>query len=90
VAVTDFMTAVPDQISRFVPEARELLVLGTDGMGRSDTREALRTFFEVDAGHVVVSVLTGLMHTGAVDVSVVTDAINRYGIDPEATDPYLV
>jgi pyruvate dehydrogenase E1 component len=90
VAVTDFMTAVPDQISRFVPEARELLVLGTDGMGRSDTREALRTFFEVDAGHVVVSVLTGLMHAGAVDVSVVTDAINRYGIDPEATDPYLV
>jgi pyruvate dehydrogenase E1 component len=81
---------VPDQISRFVPEGREMLVLGTDGMGRSDTREALRSFFEVDAGHVVVSVLTGLMHAGAIDAGVVSDAIIRYGINPDAADPFLV
>jgi pyruvate dehydrogenase E1 component len=90
VAVTDFMAAVPDQISRFVPADREMLVLGTDGMGRSDTREALRNFFEVDAGHVVVAVLTGLLHAGAVSADTVADAIGRYGIDPDAVDPYLV
>ena len=60
-AVTDFMKAVPDQISRFVPRDRPFNILGTDGMGRSDTREALRRHFEIDAGHVVVATLTGLV-----------------------------
>jgi pyruvate dehydrogenase E1 component len=89
-AVTDFMKAVPDQINRFVPAGRPFHVLGTDGMGRSDTREALRRFFEIDAGHVVVAVLTGLLDAGEVDASVVDDAIGRYDIDPDAVDPYLV
>jgi pyruvate dehydrogenase E1 component len=89
-AVTDFMKAVPDQIARFVPRDAPFHVLGTDGMGRSDTREALRRFFEIDAGHVVVAVLTGLMEAGEVDASVVEDAIRRYDIDPDAVDPYLV
>ncbi|MEY4174222.1 MAG: pyruvate dehydrogenase component, partial [Actinomycetota bacterium] len=52
VAVTDFMKIVPEQVARFVP-GRTFVPLGTDGMGRSDTREALRRYFEVDAGHVV-------------------------------------
>ncbi len=62
-AVTDFMKAVPDQISRFVPRDRPFNILGTDGMGRSDTREALRRHFEIDAGHVVVATLTGLVRS---------------------------
>jgi pyruvate dehydrogenase E1 component len=89
-AVSDFMKVVPEQVARFVPEGRPFHVLGTDGMGRSDTREALRRFFEIDTGHVVVAVLTGLMEAGEVDASVVEDAIRRYDIDPDAVDPYLV
>ena len=89
-AVSDFMKIVPEQIARFLPEGRPFHVLGTDGMGRSDTREALRRFFEIDAGHVVVTVLTGLMESGQVDASVVEDAIRRYDIDPDAVDPFIV
>jgi len=88
VAVSDFMKSVPDQIARFVP--RLFVPLGTDGMGRSDTREALRRFFEIDAGHVVVAVLAALAAQGSVDAGVVADAIARYGIDPDAADPYIV
>jgi pyruvate dehydrogenase E1 component len=57
-------------------------------MGRSDTREALRRFFEVDTGHVVVAVLDALRADGAVGHDAVEDAIARYGIDPDAPDPY--
>ena len=59
-------------------------------MGRSDTREALRRFFEIDMGNVVVSVLTGLMDAGEVDGAMVADAIKRYDIDVDAADPYIV
>ncbi|MEY4607428.1 MAG: pyruvate dehydrogenase component, partial [Actinomycetota bacterium] len=62
VAVTDFMKIVPEQVARFVE--RPFVPLGTDGMGRSDTREALRRFFEIDAGHVVVAVLSALAERG--------------------------
>jgi pyruvate dehydrogenase E1 component len=86
-AVSDFMQMVPEQIGRYVPDGRPFHVLGTDGMGRSDTREALRRFFEIDAGHVVVGVLTGLLDSGVVDAATVDDAISRYDIDPEAVDP---
>jgi pyruvate dehydrogenase E1 component len=86
-AVSDFMRMVPEQVGRYVPEGRPFHVLGTDGMGRSDTREKLRRFFEIDAGHVVVAVLTGLLETGDVDAATVEDAIGRYGIDADAVDP---
>ena len=89
VAVTDFMKIVPEQIARFLPD-RLFIPLGTDGIGRSDTREALRRFFEVDAGHVVVAVLGGLAEQGEVKAEVVADAIARYGIDPEAVNPVAV
>ncbi|MGI9644752.1 MAG: pyruvate dehydrogenase (acetyl-transferring), homodimeric type, partial [Ilumatobacteraceae bacterium] len=89
-AVSDFMKIVPEQIARFVPDGRPFEILGTDGMGRSDTREALRRFFEIDMGNVVVSVLTGLMEAGEIDSSVVADAIKRYDIDPDAVDPSIV
>ncbi len=87
-AVSDFMAAVPEQILRFLPD-RTFVPLGTDGMGRSDTREALRRYFEIDTGHVVVGVLTGLLAEGNVDAATVDDAIARYDIDPEAVDPLL-
>jgi pyruvate dehydrogenase E1 component len=85
VAVSDFMKAVPDQIARWVPG--RYATLGTDGFGRSDTREALRRFFEVDAGHVVVAVLAALADEGRITADVVQGAIQRYGIDPELGDP---
>jgi pyruvate dehydrogenase E1 component len=87
VAVTDYMKIVPDQIARWAPG--EFTSLGTDGFGRSDTREALREFFEVDADNIVVSVLSGLARAGAVDAALVADAIDRYDIDPESTAPHL-
>jgi len=88
-AVSDFMVSVPEQVLRFLP-GRTFIPLGTDGMGRSDTREALRRHFEIDTGHVVVAVLSGLFRDGAVDASVVDDAIRRYDIDPDAIDPFII
>jgi pyruvate dehydrogenase E1 component len=86
VAVTDFMRSVPDQVSRWMP--RSFTSLGTDGFGRSDTREVLRHYFEVDAGHVVVAVLSGLATEGSVPTGAVAEAIERYGIDPGSADPW--
>jgi pyruvate dehydrogenase E1 component len=100
VAVSDFMKAIPDQISRFVPPltvhetpkrsntvARPFITLGTDGFGRSDNREALRRFFETDEGHVVVAVLSGLVALGEVKPDVVDAAIRDYGLEPDLADP---
>ncbi|NCY16598.1 MAG: pyruvate dehydrogenase (acetyl-transferring), homodimeric type [Actinobacteria bacterium] len=85
VAVTDFMKSVPDQIARFVPKT--FVPLGTDGFGRSDTRARLRRFFETDAAHIEVAVLSALAAEGRIDPSVVIDAIAAHGIDVEAPDP---
>jgi pyruvate dehydrogenase E1 component len=85
VAVTDFMKAVPDQVARWV--ARPFVPLGTDGFGRSDTREQLRRFFEVDMPHVVVTTLWALAQQGELKPEVVAEAINHYGIDAERIDP---
>ena len=88
VAVTDFMAAVPDQIARWVPEGRRFTSLGTDGFGRSDTREALRRYFEVDAAHVVVATLASLAADRRIDHSLVAKAIDHHGIDPDAEVPW--
>ena len=85
VAVTDYLKSVPDQISRFLPGT--FVPLGTDGFGRSDTRAALRRHFEVDSAHIVVAVLSALAQSGEVKEGDVADAIERYGIDPEAPEP---
>ncbi len=85
IAVSDFMKTVPDQISRWVPG--RFVPLGTDGFGRSDTREALRSFFEIDAPNVVVATLAALADEGKIERSVVVDAMERYGVDPGAIDP---
>jgi pyruvate dehydrogenase E1 component len=87
VAVTDFMKAVPDQVARFVP--RPFVPLGTDGYGYSDTRQALRHHFEVDAANIVVATLDALAVQGDVKREAVTDAIRRYEIDPDTIDPRL-
>lgn len=84
-AVTDFMKMVPDQVARWVPG--DFLVLGTDGYGRSDSRTALRRFFETDTGHVVVAALSALASSGKVETTAVKDAFDRYDIDPDAPDP---
>jgi pyruvate dehydrogenase E1 component len=83
VAVTDFMRIVSEQIAPYVAP-RRFIALGTDGMGRSDTREALRHFFETDAGHVVVAVLTSLIGTHQVTRELVQQAIKDFNIDPDA------
>jgi pyruvate dehydrogenase E1 component len=85
VAASDFMKAVPDQIARWVPAP--FLSLGTDGFGRSDSREALRRFFEVDSEHIVVATLSALAKFGDVKPEEVSDAIRRYEIDPERLSP---
>jgi pyruvate dehydrogenase E1 component len=88
VAVTDYMRAVPDQISRWV--RRPFVSLGTDGFGRSDARPALRRHFEIDTGHVVVAVLSALAQAGEASPDEVTDAIRRFGIDPDVPEPFTV
>ena len=85
VAVTDFLKAVPDMVSRWVPQP--FIPLGTDGYGRSDTRAALRAHFEVDAENIVVSVLQGLAQTGEAKPEEVAAAIKRFGLDPDKIDP---
>jgi pyruvate dehydrogenase E1 component len=89
VATTDFMKIVPEQVSRFIP-GKQFVPLGTDGMGRSDTREALRRHFEVDTAHIVVATLAALAKEGTVEASLVKDALSRYGIDSDTPDPYLL
>jgi pyruvate dehydrogenase E1 component len=66
------------------------VVLGTDGFGRSDTREKLRRFFEVDRFHVVVAALKALSDEGALPAGRVTEAIRKYGIDPKKPAPWTV
>ena len=85
IAVTDYMKAVPDQVARFV--RGPFVPLGTDGYGRSDTRQALRRHFETDAGHVCVAVLSGLAQQGVLSGADVAEAIDLYGIDAELPEP---
>lgn len=85
VAVSDNMKAVPDQISRWVPGG--LFSLGTDGFGRSDTREATRRFFEIDAEMIVIAVLSQLAKRGDIKNSVVAEAINDLKIDSKKANP---
>ena len=86
VAVTDFMRIVPEQVARFVP-SRLFVPLGTDGFGRSDTREALRRHFEVDMPHIVVATLHALARTGELKPELVADAIAHYGLNQESINP---
>ena len=85
IAATDYMKTVPDQIRQWVPG--RYVVLGTDGFGRSDSREALRSFFEVDRHSIVLSALKALVDDGELEKKVVLQAIDKFGIDSEKPNP---
>jgi pyruvate dehydrogenase E1 component len=88
VAATDYMKTVSDQIRQWIPGRYS--VLGTDGYGRSDGRQALRKFFEVDRDTIVVTALKALADEGAIDTAIVSEAIKRFDIDPDKADPVTV
>jgi pyruvate dehydrogenase E1 component len=88
VAVSDNLKLVPDQVAPWVPGG--LTTLGTDGYGRSDTRERLRRFFEVDAESVVVATLHALAGKGQLDKRVVAKAVKDLGVDPEKAHPQII
>ncbi len=85
IAASDYVRALPEQIRPFVH--RRYTVLGTDGFGRSDTRERLRHFFEVDRYWIVLAALKALADEHTLPVTTVLAALERYGLDPEKTDP---
>ncbi|MAX31482.1 pyruvate dehydrogenase E1 component [Onishia taeanensis] len=85
IASTDYMKLYADQVRAWVPA--DFHVLGTDGYGRSDTREQLRRFFEVDRYYVTVAALRALSERGEIDRKVVADAMKKYGIDPTKPNP---
>jgi pyruvate dehydrogenase E1 component len=87
IAATDYMRAFADQIRAWVP--RRYLVLGTDGFGRSDARERLRHFFEVDRNWITVAALKALCDEGTVPAKTVTDAMAKYGLDGSKVAPWL-
>jgi len=88
VIASDYVKALPESIGTWFPKAP--VALGTDGFGRSDSRAALRRFFEVDAEHIVVATLDALSRDGAIDRRVVLEAIADLGIDPDAPNPMEV
>ena len=88
VAATDWMRAVPDMVARWVPSS--FTSLGTDGFGRSDTREALRSFFEIDPAQIAAATLSALVRGGALPARRAAKAIRDLGVDPEKADPRLV
>ncbi len=83
---TDYIRSYPEQIRRLVP-FRTLTVLGTDGFGRSDTRENLREFFEVDRYYIAVAALKGLRDEGKIGPEIVAKAVKKYGIDADKPSP---
>jgi pyruvate dehydrogenase E1 component len=87
VAATDYVKALANGISGWVPARYE--VLGTDGFGRSDYRRHLRRFFEVDRHHVAVAALHALADEGRIERSLVVEAIDKYEIDADAPDPAI-
>ncbi|MDB5806924.1 MAG: pyruvate dehydrogenase subunit [Betaproteobacteria bacterium] len=87
IATSDYMKAFADGIREFMPKGRTYKVLGTDGFGRSDTREQLRHFFEVNRYWVTVAALRALAEDGAVPAQTVADAIKKYELDVNKPDP---
>ncbi|MHB0776741.1 pyruvate dehydrogenase (acetyl-transferring), homodimeric type [Halomonas sp. WWR20] len=85
IASTDYMKLFSDQVRAWVPT--DYHVLGTDGYGRSDTREKLRYFFEVDRYFVVVAALKALADRGEIDRKLIKQAMETYGIDPNKPNP---
>lgn len=87
IAATDYIRLHSEQIRAYIPSGRSYRTLGTDGWGRSDGREKLRRFFEVYRNNVCVAALASLADEGAVDREYVSRAIEKYGIDADASAP---
>ncbi len=87
IAATDYVRAYPQLIASYV--SARFVALGTDGFGRSDTRQALRSFFEVDRYHIVVAALSALAAEGEIDRRKVGKAIQRYGLKRNQVAPWL-
>ncbi len=87
VATTDYMRAFAEQIRAFIPKDRTYRVLGTDGFGRSDTRAALREFFEVNRYYITVAALKSLAEEGKIDAKVVEQAVVKYGLNANKPNP---
>jgi pyruvate dehydrogenase E1 component len=88
VAATDYLKQYAEQVRAFIPGRYR--VLGTDGFGRSDTRDALRNFFEVDRHYIVLAALQSLVDEGEIPSSSLSEAIARYDIDPDKPDPVTI
>ena len=88
IAASDYMRLFADQIRTSV--SGRYRVLGTDRVRRSDYRKKLRTFFEVDRNWITVAALKSLAEDGAVKPSVVSDAIKKFGLDPNKPNPATV
>jgi pyruvate dehydrogenase E1 component len=90
VAASDYLKTFADQIHPFMPKNRVYKVLGTDGFGRSDSRARLRHFFEVNRFFIAIAALKALAESGEGKAKTVSDAIKKYGIDPNKPDPTTV
>ena len=88
VMATDYTRAFVSQLREYMPN--RFVTLGTDGYGRSDTRENLRIFFEVNRYYVVIAALKALSDEGEIDNKIVQQAIKKYGVDPEKPNPMTV
>ena len=88
IASTDYMKSFAEQIQRFVPN--KFVALGTDGFGRSDSREALRDFFEVDRRYVVVAALKALSDEGKLPAAKVAEAVKKYNLDANKPNPTTI
>jgi pyruvate dehydrogenase E1 component len=85
IATTDHVKAVPDMIQKWVPG--KYVCLGTDGFGRSDTRENLRKFFEIDAEHIVAATISTLLTEGKLSEAKAKTALKTLDINPDTPDP---
>jgi len=88
VASTDYMKSYAEQIANFIPN--KFVSLGTDGYGRSDSREALRSFFEVDRYYIVVAALKTLVDSKKIDIKILTKAIKKYKMNANKPNPVLI
>ena len=87
VASTDYIKSYAEQIRAFIPRGRSYKVLGTDGYGRSDFRSKLREHFEINRHYIVVASLKALADEGKLPLAKVAEAIKKYGIDADKTNP---
>ena len=88
IAATDYIKNYAEQIRKYVPNSYE--VLGTDGFGRSDSRQSLRDFFEVSANYIVITAIKSLVKEGDIDKSIFKKALKKYNIDPDKPNPIKV